>query len=176
MKLRIYERNGQYADARWLHRKAAWGVTKASPFGLTKVARIVYGLLTGHGYAPLRAGLWLIGVVAAIIIIVFSARSLFTPTASNPITWATTATAENSERSITGVSPCEQLSHPASCLNPWLYAFDSVSPGTLTTGQANLWTPNKTLWLAAPLGLLKTFSWILVALLLAGVTGLLRKT
>ena len=54
--------------------------------------------------------------------------------------------------------------------------FDNVLPGTLATGQASLWTANASSWLPYTLGALKVFSWILVALLLAGVTGLLRKT
>ena len=60
-----------------------------------------------------------------------------------------------------------------------MYAFDNALPGTLATGQAAQWTANG----ARPqhlvpyaLGGLKIASWILVALLLAGVTGLLRKT
>jgi hypothetical protein len=61
-----------------------------------------------------------------------------------------------------------------------LYAFDNALPGTLATGQAAQWTANGAqgwnMWIPYTLGGLKIASWILVALLLAGVTGLLRKT
>jgi hypothetical protein len=61
-----------------------------------------------------------------------------------------------------------------------LYAFDNSLPGTLATGQAAQWTSNGgrgyNAWIPYSLGFLKIASWILVALLLAGVTGLLRKT
>jgi hypothetical protein len=65
-------------------------------------------------------------------------------------------------------------------LNPVLYAFDNALPGTLATGQAAQWTANgaqgPNVWVPYVLGFLKIASWIFVALLLAGVTGLLRKT
>jgi len=81
---------------------------------------------------------------------------------------------------ITGATPCRLLKEPSTCLHPVLWSFDNVLPGTLATGQAALWTPNGAQgwnqWVPFALGLLKLSSWILVALLLAGVTGLLRKT
>jgi hypothetical protein len=43
------------------------------------------------------------------------------------------------------------------------------------TGQATAWRPT-TNWVAYVLTSLKAFGWLLTALLLAGVTGLLRKT
>jgi hypothetical protein len=60
-----------------------------------------------------------------------------------------------------------------------LYAFDNALPGE-SIGQAAQWTANGAQgvnsWIPYTLGGLKIASWILVALLLAGVTGLLRKT
>jgi hypothetical protein len=81
---------------------------------------------------------------------------------------------------VAASTPCDQLTDPSTCLNPVLWSFDNVLPGALATGQAGLWTPNGAQgwnqWVPYTLGVLKLFSWILVALLLAGVTGLLRKT
>jgi hypothetical protein len=61
-----------------------------------------------------------------------------------------------------------------------LWSFDNVLPGTLATLQAALWTPNGAqgwrIWIPFTLWRLKIARWILVALPLAGVTGLLRKT
>jgi hypothetical protein len=175
----VYDRNGQPADARWLRWKAARGVTRTSPWW-SKPIRWSYGALVGHGYYPLVAALWLILAVLVTIGIVSTHRDNFAPTATNRAAWKPDVPADKSDQPITGATPCDQLKDPSTCLNPVLWSFDNVLPGTLATGQAGLWTPNGAqnwnLWVPYALGALKLFSWILVALLLAGVTGLLRKT
>jgi hypothetical protein len=86
---------------------------------------------------------------------------------------------DQSVQPITGAAPCDQLKDRSTCLNPVLWSFDNVLPGTLATGQGALWTPNGAEgwnpWVPYVLGALKISSWILVALLLAGVTGLIRR-
>jgi hypothetical protein len=174
----VYERNGQPADARWMRWKAAQRVTRTSPWW-SKPIRGIYGDLTGHGYYPLIAAVWLILAIAASGIIVANHQGVFTPTATNKAAWKTPPPAGRPAPPITGATPCAELQDRASCLNPVLYAFDNALPGTLATGQAAQWTPNgaqgSNIWIPYTLGALKIASWILVALLLAGVTGLLRK-
>jgi hypothetical protein len=176
----VYERNGQPADARRMRSKAAWGVTHKSPWW-SKLIRWIYGLLTGHGYYPLIAAVWLTVAIGASWLIVETQADVFTPTAANQkVAWKSPPTAGQSAAPITGATPCNELQDRSSCLRPLLYAFDNALPGTLATGQAAQWTANgargvDTLVLVA-LGALKIFSWILVVLLIAGVTGLLRKT
>jgi hypothetical protein len=175
----VYDRNGQPADARWMRWKAARGVTRTSPWW-SKPIRWIYGLLVGHGYYPLIAALWLILVIAASGLIVATHPAVFTPTATNKAVWKTAPPAGDPVPLITGATPCAELHDRSSCLNPVLYAFDNALPGTLATGQAAQWTANGAqgwdTWIPYTLGGLKIASWILVALLLAGVTGLLRKT
>ena len=175
----LYDRNGQPADARWLRLQAARGVTRTSPPG-PRVVRWIYDALTGHGYYPLVAAVWLILAVLVTIGIVATHNEDFAPTATNRAAWKPDVPASKSAQPITGATPCDQLKDPSTCLNPVLWSFDNVLPGTLATGQAGLWTPNGAQgwnqWVPYTLGALKLFSWILVALLLAGVTGLLRKT
>jgi hypothetical protein len=175
----VYERNGQPADARWLRFKAAQGVTRTSPWW-SKLIRKIYGLLVGHGYYPLIAAVWLIIAIVLSGIIVNTNAAVFTPTAANKAAWKTPPPVDQPAAPITGATPCDELQDRSSCLNPVLYAFDNALPGTLATGQAAQWTANGTqgsnTWIPYTLGALKLFSWILVALLLAGVTGLLRKT
>jgi hypothetical protein len=175
----VYDRNGQPADARWVRWTAARGVTRTSPPG-PKLIRWIYGALTGHGYYPLVAAFWLIIAVLVSITIVANHRDDFAPTATNRAAWKPDVPAGQSAQPITGAAPCDQLKDTSTCLNPVLWSFDNVLPGTLATGQAALWTPNAAQgwnqWVPYTLGALKLFSWILVALLLAGVTGLLRKT
>jgi len=164
---------------RWMRLKAARGLTRTSRRG-PKPIRWLYDLLTGHGYYPLRAAGWLIlAIIASGLIVYFNAAD-FTPTAANKAAWKTPAPAGEPAPPITGATPCAELQDRASCLNPILYAFDNALPGTLATGQAAQWTANgaqgTNAWIPYVLGGLKIASWIFVALLLAGVTGLLRKT
>jgi hypothetical protein len=175
----VYERNGQPADARWMRWKAAQGVTRTSP-RWSKPIRRTYGALVGHGYYPLIAAVWLILAIAASGIIVAAKQGVFTPSATSKAAWKTPPPASQPPPPITGATPCGELQERSSCLNPVLYAFDNALPGTLATGQAAQWTANGAqgwnAWIPYTLGGLKIASWILVALLLAGVTGLLRKT
>jgi hypothetical protein len=174
----VYERNGQPADARWMRRKAAQGVTRTSPWWL-KPIRWLYGGLTGHGYSPLRAAGWLILAIVVSGIIVAANAAAFTPAATNAAS-KTLPPAGQPARPINGATPCAQLPDRSSCLDPVLYAFDNALPGMLATGQAAQWTANGArgwnAWIPYALGGLKIASWILAVLLAAGVTGLLRKT
>jgi hypothetical protein len=174
----VYDRNGQPADARWMRWKAAQGVTRTSPWW-SKPIRRVYGALVGHGYYPLIAAVWLIVAVVTSGLIVAANPAVFTPTATNKAAWKIPPPVGQAPP-ITGATPCQDLQDRSSCLNPVLYAFDNSLPGTLATGQAAQWTANGaqgwSMWIPYTLGGLKIASWIFVALLLAGVTGLLRKT
>jgi hypothetical protein len=175
----VYERNGQAADARWMRSQAAWGVTRTSPLG-PKLIRWIYGILTGHGYYPLVAALWLILTIVASGLIVATHKEVFTPTDTNKVARATPPREGQPSPPITGDTLCRDLKDRATCLKTPLYAFDNALPGTLATGQAALWTANGAegvnAWIPYALGGLKIAGWILVALLLAGVTGLLRRT
>jgi hypothetical protein len=166
------------ADARWMRMKAAQGVTLTSPWW-SKPIRWIYGALTGHGYYPLVAAAWLIVAIVASGLIVATNQGVFTPAATNKAAWKTPRPNGQPARPITGATPCEDLQDRSTCLNPILFAFDNALPGTLATGQAAQWTANGThgldTWIPDALGGLKLASWIFVALLLAGVTGLLRK-
>jgi hypothetical protein len=161
---------------RW---KAARGVTRTSPPG-PKLIRWIYGALTGHGYYPLVAAIWLIVAILMTIGIVATQGEYFAPTTTNRAAYKHDVPPNQSAEPITGATPCNQLENPSTCLNPVLWSFDNVLPGTLATGQAAMWTPNAAQgwnqWVPYVLGALKLFSWILVTLLVAGVTGLLRRT
>jgi hypothetical protein len=134
----------------------------------------------GYGYYPLVAALWLIGAIGVSWLIVANTEAAFTPTAANTVTWRTPPPVGKPAPPITGATPCEELQDRSSCLDPVLYALDNALPGALATGQAAMWTANGAegvnVWIPYTLGGLKIASWIFVALLLAGVTGLLRKT
>ena len=179
----VYDRNGQPADARRLRAQAAWRSTRTAPLG-SKIVRTVYGLLVGHGYYPLLAAVWLALALTATGILTATHLAAFSPTmptAATPTSPPTSSSAAPAAPAITGATPCHQRHIPAQvaatypCLNPALYALDAGLP-TATGGTASAWRPTTNGWLPLTLTLLRTFTWITTALLLAGVTGLLRKT
>lgn len=73
---------------------------------------------------------------------------------------------------VQGCAP--EIGETLGLANPWLVAVQVVVPSAVGLGQDS-WKEAPP-WLAWPLIALGTFGWIQTALLLAGVTGLLRKS
>ena len=179
----VYARNGQPADARRLRLEAAHRTTKNAPPG-SKQARWLYGLVVGYGYYPLLAAVWLVALLIIASALIATQTKTFVPT--NPTAAATaisrsataktttTATTPRTVPTVTGATACARLGNRYPCLRPLLFSLDVVLPPTVGAGQANAWRPAAN-WLAYLLTGLKVFGWVLTALLLAGVTGLLRK-
>jgi len=186
----VYDRNGQPADARFLRLSAAQKTTTHAP-SWSKPPRWAYGLLVGYGYLPLLAGAWLLAALLCACLITSTQTSSFLP--GNPAALqsalAASSAASNTNQpgraaslpgtpaasSVTGATPCSQLRGNYPCLRPLLYSLDVVLPPAVSTGQSTAWRPTKD-WIAYTLTGLKTFGWLLTALLIAGVTGLLRKS
>jgi len=163
---------------------AARRTTKTAP-PWSKPVRWAYGLLVGYGYYPLTAAIWLFAafVIASAVI----ATHTKTFVATNPLAAAaaiadssrgtTTSAARASPgglTTVTGATACASLADRYPCLRPLLFSLDVVLPPTVSAGQAAAWRPTAN-WMAYLLTSLKASGWILTALLLAGVTGLLRK-
>ena len=112
----------------------------------SKLTRTLYRLVAGSGYYPLVAGAWLIG--AALL--------------------AGTLTCWFGSVQVTTPSGPEVL-------NPWLYGAAVALPpvATFIPGTTYLDGPG---WLSWALIALKTLGWLETAILLAGLTGLLKKT
>jgi hypothetical protein len=159
----VYERNGEPASARRLRFAAANKVTSQSPLP-TKILRSLYGAVVGYGYYPLLAGFWLAMVVVAGSIIVATNRADFVPTrdAANA---AAIAYLQQTHNPIPTQTPPKPLHYTVSTLLP-----------TAVGNAASDWTVRADApWLSVTLTTLKLTAWVLTALLLAGVTGLLRK-
>jgi hypothetical protein len=182
----VYERNGQPADARRLRLAAAHRTTKTAP-RWSKPPRWAYGLLVGYGYYPLTAAMWLLAAFVLASALIASHTKTFVPT--NPTTAATAVAHTTSTRAattpatrttprepptVTGATACTSLGDRYPCLRPLLLSLDVVLPPTVSAGQATAWRPTAN-WMTYLLTSLKTFGWLLTALLVAGVTGLLRK-
>ncbi|WP_310773635.1 hypothetical protein [Mycobacterium sp. Z3061] len=156
-----YERNGDPAGGRRLRFEAAKEVTRQSP-PWSRTVGTAYGLLVGHGYYPRRAAIWLIAVLALSLILVANAREDFVPVQQG--------------KSYTAEDPCSTHTDYR-CFASLSYTIGNVLP-TIGSSASPDWiiAPDATLWLASGLPLLKLASWALAAILVAGVTGLLRKT
>ena len=186
---KAYDRNGQPSDARFLRLSAARRTTRHSP-RWSKPPRWGYGLLVGYGYLPLLAGGWLIAALLTAWLISSTHRAAFLPNNPAALQSALASRAPASSTnpqglsssasplaaiSVTGATSCRELHGAYPCLRPLLYSLEVVLPPTVTTGQSTAWRPTQD-WIAYTLIGLKTFGWLLTALLIAGVTGLLRKT
>jgi uncharacterized protein YjbI with pentapeptide repeats len=173
----VYERNGEPAGARRLRFAAANKVTSQSPLP-TKILRTLYGAVVGYGYYPLLAGFWLAMVVVAGSIIVAANRADFVPNryAANSVGIAHAQPTHNPNPApITAQTPCSLYpNYP--CLNSFTYTLSALTPTFGATTSDWAMRSDATNWLTIALPLLKLTAWALTALLLAGVTGLLRKT
>ena len=181
----VLERQGRPADARAMRVKAAKRTTSQAPWK-AKTVGMTYGLLVGYGHRPLRAGGWLVAAIIFAAALTWLSAGSFEPT--NPAALqagiAATATPVPAGQpsppaldvaTVTGKTSCAELARAYPCLDPKRYGLDVVLPPTLSTGQSSAWRPTS-FWLALPFQLLRIFAWVLITLLVAGVTGLLRKT
>jgi len=169
----VYERNGDFAGARRLRLGAADQVTEKSRWP-TKILRTVYRLVVGHGYYPLWAAFWLALVVVTSVLLVQLNLGALVPTNQKA---AQTSYIEqnhaNPPSRITAQTPCSSLGdYP--CVHPVIFTLSSIVPA-VAANPSSEWTVRPP-WLTVALFFLKLTAWILTALLLAGVTGLLRKT
>ena len=183
----VYERNGHPAEARRLRFTAANKVTKNAPLP-TKTLRTIYLAVAGHGYYPLFAAVWLIIALIAGVALVGTNRAHFVPT--TPVVVADTVTAsatggnkatptgqtEEQPVTVTGADDC--ASHPTyPCLDTFTYALTGVIPAATGITRPD-WAVSTTapVWVKLGIPALRILAWIFTAILLAGVTGLLRKS
>lgn len=142
----VYERNGRPENARWMRYQAARRTARGTS-PLTRAALRAYQLLVGFGYYPLITIVWLAALWLAAFWITGTYQQAFVPIDANV---------------------AEQLP-----VQPALYALETVVPPAAAV-QSTPWEP--TGWIVWWLTGFKALGWVLTALLLAGVTGLLRKT
>ena len=142
----VYDRNGQPADARRLRFTAANRTTTHAP-RYSRPLRKTFLVAAGHGYYPLLAAVWLLLALVTATTIVALNASDFTATGLGP-----PSLAQAGAIAAANVIPAAGGSKP-----DWTVAGDAA---------VVIWT----------LLALRVASWIFVAILLAGVTGLLRKT
>ncbi|MFC9440745.1 hypothetical protein, partial [Nocardia sp. NPDC057030] len=174
----VYDRNGQPSDARRLRFTAANQTTAHAPWP-TKPPRWMYLAVAGHGYYPLLATVWLAGALLLGVVITDQNTEHFIPTdraaANKTATAYATETNTPPPQPITAADSCTRYpDYP--CFNAVNYALASVIPTATGVTKAD-WTVSSTAPIALALSIpaLRILAWIFTAVLLAGVTGLLRK-
>ncbi|MFI5706992.1 hypothetical protein [Kribbella sp. NPDC051620] len=168
----VYDRNGQPTDARWIRYKSAVRSTKGTAMPIW-LARQAYRVTTGHGYYPLVALFWLALIfIGATTIAATSADQFTTPTTAA----IRTDLATRGQSPVPGRAPASQCSRSTwdvPCLDPLTYGLSTAFP---VIGATNTWTPSSNAQaLAITFHTMRLLSWIFAAILLAGITGLLRK-
>lgn len=168
---KIYDQIGQPEDARRLRFWAAQRATRVAPW-TSKLVRWPYGWLVGYGYYPLIVVGWLAVLWVTVFVLAFLHASAFTPTLPGAST-VTVITGENRSEEVraTGATAAPPGYPP---FEAGLFAVDTAIPAA-ATGQTDAWRITGNTWLQGVFTAIKAFAWILTALLLAGITGILRK-
>ncbi|MDN5794221.1 MAG: hypothetical protein L0H79_00545 [Intrasporangium sp.] len=173
---RVYDRNGQPADARRVRFAAAHRTTRRAPWH-SKLFRWLYASSVGYGYYPLLAAVWLLAAILTATALTAATPGAFLPTAATARIAAPpagVACPSLTEPMTAADDPaCRASGYPA--LHPLTYALATVSPASAVTPPA--WAPLApgAAWLETTLTALKLLGWLMTVLLLAGLTGLLRK-
>ncbi|UAL31437.1 hypothetical protein K8W59_08360 [Nocardioides rotundus] len=142
-----------------------------------RALRWVYRVSAGYGYYPWRALGWLVVVFAAAWMIAFTQRTEFT-TPSTPV--VREAIVRNDPGMLEGGQPPAvvrsgqwRAGWDVAQFHPAGYAATVAVPAAAVTTSTQ-WSPPAG-WAAVTLSVLKGAAWVLTALLLAALTGLLRK-
>ncbi len=167
---RIYDQIGQPEDARRLHFWAAKRTTRVVPW-TSKLIRWPYSGLVGYGYYPLMVLGWLTTLWTVVVILCFLNAGAFTPADHRFSTVKVTTSNGPVEVRNTGAT-----AHPPNYppFNAGLFAVETALP-TAAIGQTAAWRVTENTWLPSVFAVIKGLAWILTALLLAGITGILRK-
>ena len=168
---KIYDQIGQPEDARWLRFWAARRTTRVAPW-TSKLIRWPYAGLVGYGYYPAIVIGWLAVLWVTALVLCSLNTSAFTPTLPGASTVTiTNSTTQPEKVSATGATP-RPAGYPA--FDARLFAVDTALPAA-ATGQSNAWRITENTWMQGIFAAIKGFSWLLTVLLLAGITGILRK-
>lgn len=142
---KVYSRNGQPNHARRVRVAAAREITRHAG-PWSRLARMVHGATVGYGYHPLWALAWIGAVFVVVGLIASCTPGAFVATSTAAVTF-----------------------------DPWVYALAAIGPASAVVDSG--WEPSAPgyAWLLYVLTLLKVASWVLTALFLAGITGLLKR-
>jgi hypothetical protein len=175
----VFKNNGNPSGATRLRYSAAKRLAKQSS-GFAKTIGYLNQVIIGYGYYPFRAVVSFAAVLFVTWALVHLGRSNITPARPDEAIRAVQAHAVQThtrppQGPITGATPCGLLHPNYPCLQPITFTFTNLLP---TSGSASFtpdWGSRSDSWLTVALIVSKILAWVLVALFLAGVTGLLRR-
>jgi hypothetical protein len=159
-----YEATGNISAGRKLRYRAARRLTARAPWH-RKPYGWTYNAIVGHGYYPLFAAGWIMGLLSLIWSFGYTLAHEFT----------TTILVAGSSETHTASESCSALPKGTACFNPVQYALEQAIP-SLTGSQTGTWHVAHSPWLSIGLTLCKGVIWVLDTFLLAGIAGLLRRT
>jgi hypothetical protein len=159
----VYERNGEPAAGKKLRFEAARKVTRHAEFP-AKIPRIINGAVIGYGYYPLRTAFWLPIVVLIGCLLILINRNDFVSNQD-----VVKAAANSYLEQTHSKPPAEPV------LNPIVYTLSALLPTAVGTATSEWTVRPGAAWLTGVFIVLKLVAWVLVALFLAGISGLLRK-
>ncbi|WP_447644060.1 hypothetical protein [Nocardioides zeae] len=177
---RFYERSGQPADGRWLRYRSSVRSGSTGPRS-ARAQRSLYRWTCGNGHYPWFASIWIAIVFLFGLAVANSHASEFTTAATPGI--------RAEQLSSVGLSGKDPFSSPTAgrpradqwsdrwevpAFNPTQYAATVAIP-VMDVYGSQAWTPPEGS-VTIVFGLLRASAWVLTALLLAGVTGVLRRS
>lgn len=157
----VYDRIGHPDDSKELRLYTEKQITKKTR-GRTKAIRWAYDLTVGYGYRPGRPVLWLLGVLVAAGLLIWTNQAHFL----------------NINRLAATANDSCSVDSDYACFNTIGYTLQNVVPaasGPLRPDwvlATNGWWP---ITVGFVLAVLRLFAWGFAALTLAAMTGLLRK-
>jgi uncharacterized protein YjbI with pentapeptide repeats len=174
----VWDRTGQPTLARRARFGVALQSARRTPTAGPRLISYALGLLTGWGFYPLLTVAWLIFTGLLVAGIGHSQRDAFVPTFPERATAAAEAAADDRggdpPNEISAATECHSLGmYP--CFNPGTYALSTITPASALVPSA--WAPSSSsdAWVEWTVLTLRMAGWLLTVVLLAGVTGLLRK-
>lgn len=156
-----YERRGMFDDGRWLRYQAAARAGRQSSI-VHRLFGWLYQITTGYGYYPMRTLGWLAIITTLTVIACYSAGERFTSVSTGDVQ-------QSDQAQEPSVCPTRGGS---ACFDPISYGIGSTLP--FVTQDTTMWRPPAG-GITYLLMLLRVVAWILAALFLAGITGLLRR-
>lgn len=169
------ERSGKSSSARFIRYSAIAQETRTARIERRYVsfaARMIYSMLTGYGFYPLRTVTWLFVVLVASISLSNALASQFVIPTSDSARSALANTYGGLSKVPNWVTDadCRSTDIGVRCLDPLAYGIDAAVPGV---GLEQPWQPPPGAATYA-FSMFRFLSWTLGALALAGLTGILR--
>ncbi|UZX02206.1 hypothetical protein F8G81_05935 [Arthrobacter sp. CDRTa11] len=166
----VFDSMGQSSEARWLRYQAAIRTTRSSHWR-SKPFHWLYRWLVGYGYRPLRPFIWLGAILVLSFTLAVWHANDFTPT-NREVAKITVLDGSGNPTPLNGSTNPHVPGYPS--FSPYLFAIDTALPA-VDTGQAKSWQITNSVLLPMAFAGIKGLSWLLGALLLAGLTGILKK-